>query len=65
MGMPGDHPEVTEVTVEHESLDDSTYLMMTDSGISAHSPGVMGWNMALDQLDVHLAASRFASDTDR
>lgn len=55
MGMPGDHPAVTEVTVELEDLGDRTRMVMTHAGIPADSPGAMGWNMALDKLGEHLA----------
>ena len=55
MGMPGGHPEVTEVTVELSDLDGRTRMVMTHAGIPADSPGAMGWNMALDKLEAHLA----------
>ena len=55
MGMPGGHPEVTEVTVELTDLDGRTRMVMTHAGIPADSPGAMGWNMALDKLEAHLA----------
>ena len=56
MGMPGGHPEITEVTVELSDLDGRTRMVMTHAGIPADSPGAMGWNMALDKLEAHLAA---------
>ena len=56
MGMPGDHPEVTEITVELSDVDGGTRMVMTHAGIPADSPGAMGWNMALDKLEAHLAA---------
>ena len=55
MGMPGGHPEITEVTVELSDLDGRTRMVMTHAGIPADSPGAMGWNMALDKLEAHLA----------
>ena len=55
MGMPGGHPEVTEVTVELSDLDGRTRMVMTHAGIPADSPGAMGWSMALDKLEAHLA----------
>jgi uncharacterized protein YndB with AHSA1/START domain len=55
MGMPGGHPEVTEVTVELSDRDGRTRMVMTHAGIPADSPGAMGWNMALDKLEAHLA----------
>ena len=56
LGMPGGHPEITEVTVELTEVDGSTRMVMTHAGIPADSPGAMGWNMALDKLEAHLAA---------
>jgi uncharacterized protein YndB with AHSA1/START domain len=56
MGMPGGHPEVTEVTVELTDVDGRTRMVMTHAGVPADSPGAMGWNMALDKLEAHLAA---------
>lgn len=50
MGMPGDHPATTEVTVELEDLGEQTRMVMTHAGIPADSPGAMGWNMAIDKL---------------
>jgi uncharacterized protein YndB with AHSA1/START domain len=55
MGMPDGHPEVTEVTVELTDADGRTRMVMTHAGIPADSPGAMGWNMALDKLEAHLA----------
>lgn len=55
MGMPGGHPEITEVTVELTGVDGRTRMVMTHAGIPADSPGATGWNMALDKLEVHLA----------
>lgn len=51
MGMPGDEPEVTTVTVELSADDDNTKLVLTHAGVPAGSPGEMGWNMAIDKLD--------------
>ena len=55
IGMPGGHPELTEVTVELTDVDGRTRMVMTHAGIPADSPGAMGWNMALDKLEAHLA----------
>ena len=55
MGMPGGHPELTEVTVELTDVEGRTRMVMTHAGIPADSPGAMGWNMALDKLEEHLA----------
>jgi uncharacterized protein YndB with AHSA1/START domain len=56
MGMPSGHPEITEVTVELDDVEGRTRMVMTHAGIPADSPGAMGWNMALDKLEAHLAA---------
>ena len=55
MGMPDDHPTITEVTVELTAVAGGTRLVLTHAGIPADSPGAMGWNMALDKLVTHLA----------
>ena len=55
-GMPTDHPEATEVTVELHDLGGRTRMVMVHAGVPADSPGAMGWNMALDKLEGHLAA---------
>jgi len=57
MGMPADHPESTEVVVELEEADGGTKMTMTHVGVPAGSPGAMGWGMALDKLEAHVAAS--------
>jgi uncharacterized protein YndB with AHSA1/START domain len=54
LGMPADHPTVTEITVELRDLGGRTILLVTHAGIPADSPGASGWNMALDKLIVHL-----------
>ena len=53
---PAGHPVDTEVTVELEAVGGRTQMRMTHAGIPADSPGAMGWNMAFDKLDAHLAA---------
>jgi hypothetical protein len=45
------------VTVELEADGPRTRLRLTHAGIPADSPGAMGWTMAFDQLDAHLAAT--------
>lgn len=57
MGMPDDHPTVTEITVELEDLDGRTRMVMTHAGIPSDSPGAMGWNMAFDKLEARLATT--------
>lgn len=54
MGMPADHPDTTEVTVELLAVDGGTKMTLTHAGIPADSPGAMGWNMALDKLTTYL-----------
>lgn len=56
MGMPEDHPMVTEVTVELEDLGGKTRMVLTHAGIPADSPGAMGWQMAIDKLVARLAS---------
>jgi len=56
MGMPGGHPEITEVTVELTDVDGRTRMVMTHAGVPAESPGAAGWTMAIDKLVIHLAA---------
>ncbi|NNC79201.1 MAG: SRPBCC domain-containing protein [Acidimicrobiales bacterium] len=56
MGMPANHPESTEVIVELEEADGGTKMTMTHVGVPAGSPGAMGWGMALDKLEAHVAA---------
>lgn len=55
MGMPGDGPSTTQVTVQLSSTDAGTHMVMTHAGIPADSPGAMGWNMAIDKLAAKLA----------
>ena len=55
VGLPHDHPTTTTVTVELVSTIDGTRMVMTHAGIPADSPGAMGWNMAFDKLEAHLA----------
>ena len=54
MGMEG-HPAETEVIVELEDVGGRTRMVMTHAGVPADSPGAMGWNMALDKLERHIA----------
>jgi uncharacterized protein YndB with AHSA1/START domain len=57
MGMPADHPAVTEVVVELAAVaPDRTRLTLTHLGVPAGSPGEAGWRMALDALTARLAA---------
>jgi len=56
LGLPADHPEVTEVTVVLEDLGGRTHIVLTHAGIAADSPGEMGWIMALDKLEQRLTS---------
>ncbi len=51
MGMPGDEPEITIVTVTLADQGETTKMVMTHAGVPAGSPGEMGWNMALDKFE--------------
>lgn len=50
LGMPADHPTVTEVVVELEDHNGRTKMLLTHHGVPADSPGAAGWSMALDKL---------------
>jgi uncharacterized protein YndB with AHSA1/START domain len=50
VGMPEGHPTTTEVTVVLEDVAGRTRMVMTHAGISADSPGAVGWTMAFDKL---------------
>jgi uncharacterized protein YndB with AHSA1/START domain len=52
------HPATTVVTVELHDLGGRTRMVMTHAGVPADSPGAMGWTMALDKLEGHLAGVR-------
>ena len=54
MGMPGDEPFVTEVTVELEDLGSTTKVTMTHAGVPAGSPGEFGWRQALEKLSEYV-----------
>ena len=58
MGMPADHPKVTEVTVLLEAVDGQTKMVMTHAGISADSGGAGGWKQAFDKLADYLETIR-------
>ena len=55
--MPAGHPVTTEVRIELESIDDGTRMILTHVGITAGSPGAVGWAMALDKLETVVAAA--------
>lgn len=50
MGMPADHPEVTEVIVELSEADGKTTMKMTHVGVPAGSGGAGGWTQAIDKM---------------
>lgn len=50
MGMPDDHPAITEVTVLLEELGGGTKMVMTHAGVPADSPGAGGWAQAFEKL---------------
>jgi uncharacterized protein YndB with AHSA1/START domain len=56
LGMPEDHPTVTEVIVELEDHEGRTRMVLTHQGIPADSPGAAGWTMALDKLEALIQA---------
>lgn len=52
--LPGDH-RATQVTVALTERGERTALTLVHAGVAADSPGAMGWNMALDELEARLA----------
>jgi uncharacterized protein YndB with AHSA1/START domain len=56
LGMPGEHPTTTQVTVELEDVGGGTRMLMTHSGIAEDSPGAAGWTAALDKLAAYVEA---------
>ena len=58
MGMPPGHPTTTEVRVDLEDLGGRTKMVMTHVGISADSPGAIGWAMAIDKLTAYIDMRR-------
>ncbi len=56
MGMPADHPDTTQITIELDQVGDVTEMVMTHAGIPADSPGATGWNMAFDKLAPYVEA---------
>lgn len=57
MRIPEGHPDTTEVIVELNEDNGRTTMTMTHVGVPAGSPGAMGWNMAFDKLEIHVAAA--------
>ncbi len=49
--MPPGHPVVTEVRVDLREEDGVTTMTVTHAGLPAHSPGAIGWVMALTKLE--------------
>lgn len=50
MGMPDDHPDITEVTVVLRSEGGQTHMTLIHAGLPDGSPAASGWNQALDKL---------------
>ena len=50
MSAPSGHLTTTEVRVELEAVDGTTRMVLTHAGISADSPGAIGWALAFDKL---------------
>lgn len=55
MGMPEDHPDVTEIIVELSEIDGKTKMKMTHIGVPAESGGAGGWAQAIEKLAALLA----------
>ena len=57
LGMPDGHPTTTEITVELQTIDGGTKMVMTHTGIPADSPGAAGWMMAFNKLVAYVDAT--------
>ncbi len=58
MGLPDDHPGVTEVTVLLEAVDGRTKMTMTHAGVPADSGGADGWAMAFEKMGAYVATQQ-------
>jgi len=58
MGMPGDKPMITEVTVLLEEHDGRTKMVMTHAGVPADSGGAGGWKQAFAKMADHIETVR-------
>lgn len=50
LGMPDDHPTVTEIIVDLSERDGKTHMTLTHIGVPADSGGAGGWAQAVDKL---------------
>jgi len=57
LGMPADHPVITEVRVTLEPAEGGTRMVVTHVGIPEGSPGAVGWAAALNKLTGQLNAT--------
>lgn len=55
MGMPEDHPEVSEVVVELAEQQGKTRMTLTHIGVAKDSGGAAGWSKAIDKLAALIA----------
>lgn len=56
MGMPDDHPDITEVIVELRKDGNKTHMTMVHVGVVAGTAGDAGWGQAIDKMEAQLAA---------
>ena len=56
LGLPSDHPEATEVTVQFEELDGQTRIVMTHAGVPGRLAGCHGVEHGAGQAGGLLAA---------
>jgi uncharacterized protein YndB with AHSA1/START domain len=54
MGMPADHPEVTEIIVELSEREGGTHMKLVHIGVPSGSAGEGGWKQAIDKMGVLL-----------
>jgi uncharacterized protein YndB with AHSA1/START domain len=58
MGTPAGTPTETLIVVDLEDLGARTRMTLTHKGVPADSPGAMGWAMAIDKMQAHIAELR-------
>lgn len=58
MGTPAGMSTETLIVVDLEDLGARTRMTLTHKGVPADSPGAMGWAMAIDKMQAHIAELR-------
>ncbi|MEM9421214.1 MAG: SRPBCC domain-containing protein [Pseudomonadota bacterium] len=55
MGMPEDHPDITEVIIELREEDGKTHMKMVHVGVVEGTAGAGGWSQAFEKMSAYLA----------